>query len=1368
MKRKYNIEQAARNYQLAEGISSAVINNYDRGLWRGPRILLPIELDALVVTPENQDQDQDQDQDQGWARVRIRPETLAGYKEEKAAYHGEDQLPDNGDEDDTQNDPNDPKGGRRPFDSFDSRPPGVYLHWSLPDGLTRGRTVSETAEEAEPTEPSDIIAEQPDPEVPEDTEFPLVPDRWLVVRIYPGETPVDKRRVRAWVIRAEEPDPQARVIPLEAFTENRDAAAPRWMTAMGEGDPAYAAYYDNVENQLGFHDGLEDVDTGPLAYLVAGWYSDRTDDPLYSPSTASQWLNALDELGWALGEDNEKALSDWARAEYGRRVTWMKAGLDSDAAEDESAAFYEEREEGEEVSQWPASSSSRDTARFMNPSITDLPEFADDVIIAEDSGLQKYWPRQIMCHAMTYCVPWGGRGGEYDVASAGKPDPENLQVAIGHTGVETLSALLAESSGSRRAERIFNAYHYGMLSELKQPDGLASLESLLHAEDFESRPGGFVTDTIEQGDAFPSLSSSEANTVTLLKDPAISRENDSASVLYRSTKQNRAAIYREKRTRRVFAFSRKDIALARDGLQIARDPGSSLPGPNPRKTVTIRRAMPRYWEPKDPVILFSRARRSFKHGEDTRRTLDEKLVCRFSKETISGARVMIGSRVSSAGENPEHIYEDIRPEHISEADVQTGQVPPEAERLFNEALFLDLDNAAIAAAQYRREKENGDLERAYPPDTYQLEDLSAAAYARRYQVQITLDKNLLVHPELDAQTYAVFDGKEGRAPAEFAQKPWRRPWNPLHFDWEVEFIPSGDRNQDWQLDEHDYEAEAGADQGAQTRQGIRYQGSTLLTPAVSRTIADRLVKFLEDEAEEEADLADNAQETTLGDIVDALDKLDITAGSLSGFHDYLMARVDDFEFYPLADAEGRPVSPPGLEEKEAGRRRIDLPRFDVRAGHLKITRLRIVDTFGQFVELPQEQLAGAIKAEDGQAGPEAPELVRLPPRITQPSRLMFRMVQSDNDQLDATKKKSPICGWLLPDHLDSALEFFDARGANLGQIQRFRPRSGEIITSSLQWQGVPGDPAGFGAPPALPNPHLQGIVEGLLAQGEQDALRARTGEAGETALSAMLRMIDATLWTVDPLGREGDEHLSVLVGRPLAVVRASLRLESLGMEEESELKRTPFDVRLGELTRLGDGLIGYFVNDDYSRFFPVHEAIANQTRAVRPHHGFMGEIRSVAPYSAARHETSEPVTHPFINEAPFVRVRPVSPGLERPAGRSVMLTLLIDPRGGVHATSGILPRKKIELMREHVAAALENMSVTFRIGPVLSDPATIRMPLPAEIRGNWSWVRKTGLTVWEESPVVDAVPEPKLTPTPSRIHEGWLKLSGYESADEKD
>lgn len=1365
MKRKYYIEQAARNYTLAEGLSSSIINQYDPELWRGPRILVPVELDVLVVPPETGDQ--------GWARVRIRPETLPGYTQQKDAHNGNEASSDAGEESDAQtDDPNDPKGGRRPFDTFDSRTPGVYLHWSLPDGLTQGRMVSGTAEEAEATEPSDIIAEQPDPEVPEDTEFPLIPDRWLVVRIYPGQTPASKRRVRAWVIQAEAPDPQNRVTALDAFVENRDQGEHRWMTALGEGEPAYAAYYDNVENQLGFHDKLGDVSQGPLAYLVAGWYSNKADDPLYSPATETQWLNKLKELGWALGKDNKAALAEWAGTEYGRIMTWMRTGLDSDYTKSESFKFYGAKAASPKAEAPTASAASSDVSRYTNPPMADLTDLTHDLIIAEDSGFMKYWPRQVMCHAMTYSVPWGGREGDYDVASAGKPDPESIQVAVGHTGVEALSALLAEQSDNRRVERIFNAYHYGMLPELQQPDGLAFLESMLHAADFESRPGGFVTETIKQGDAFPNLSSSEANKVTLFDDPSTSRKDDAAAAHYRTFGRKGTKFYKEKRIKRTFAFSRKDIALARDDQKRSRDPGYFQRKPNPRKTVTVRRAMPRYWAPKDPVILFSRARRSYKHGEDSHRGPEGKLPCRFTDETISGAHVMIGRRFPTGQEQPEKIYREVSPEFISEAGVQTGQVPPEVERLFHEALFLDLDNAAIAAEQYRRERENGDLERAYPSGTYQLDDLSEADYAQRYQVQVTLDKNMLVNPELDAQTFAVFDGKQGRAPAEFSQKPWRRPWNPVHFDWEVEYIPSSNRNQDWQLDEHDYEAEDAADHAAQNRQGIRYRGSTLLTPAVSRTIADCLVKFLEDEENETTDLADPFQETSLADIASALEKLDIAAGSLSGFHDYLMAQVDDFEFHPLVDDEGRPVSAPSLEEKESNKRSLDLPRFDVRAGHLKITRLRIVDTFGQYVDLPQAQLAGAIKAEDSQAGPGAPDLVRMPPRIPRPSRLMFRMIQADNDQLDATKQKSPICGWLLPDHLDAALEFFDARGHNLGQIQRFRPRSGNILASSLQWQGVPGDSGAFGAPPDLPNPHLHRIAKGLLAQGEQDALRAQTGSPGETALSAMLRMIDATLWTIDPLGREGDEHLSVLVGRPLAVVRASLRLEtfgleSMGMKEESELKRTAFNIRLGELTRMGDGLIGYFVNDDYSRFFPVHEAVANQTRPVKPHHGFMGVIQNVSQYSANQHESPDPVAHPFIKESSYVKVRPVSPGMTRPAGKSVMLTLLVDPRGGVHATSGILPRKRIELMREHVETALENMSVTFRIGPVLSDPSTIRMPLPAEIRGNWSWVRKTGLTVWEESPVVDAVPEPKLTPTPSRIHEGWLKLSGYENPDEK-
>ena len=54
-----------------------------------------------------------------------------------------------------------------------------------------------------------------------------------------------------------------------------------------------------------------------------------------------------------------------------------------------------------------------------------------------------------------------------------------------------------------------------------------------------------------------------------------------------------------------------------------------------------------------------------------------------------------------------------------------------------------------------------------------------------------------------------------------------------------------------------------------------------MTPAVTRTAYDRLVKFLKDEDAEEQDLATDAQEHTLGDIREALGQLDILSGSMS-------------------------------------------------------------------------------------------------------------------------------------------------------------------------------------------------------------------------------------------------------------------------------------------------------------------------------------------------------------------------------------------------------------------------------------------------------------------------------------------------------
>src|SRR6185295_14145942 len=69
------------------------------------------------------------------------------------------------------------------------------------------------------------------------------------------------------------------------------------LTALGHGDASWAAYFDNVRGRLAFYDDLSDAGTGPVAYLVCGWYLDPARDPL--PRTTETALRAyLQRQNW--------------------------------------------------------------------------------------------------------------------------------------------------------------------------------------------------------------------------------------------------------------------------------------------------------------------------------------------------------------------------------------------------------------------------------------------------------------------------------------------------------------------------------------------------------------------------------------------------------------------------------------------------------------------------------------------------------------------------------------------------------------------------------------------------------------------------------------------------------------------------------------------------------------------------------------------------------------------------------------------------------------------------------------------------------------------------------------------------------------
>src|SRR5439155_14164359 len=140
-----------------------------------------------------------------------------------------------------------------------------YLHWALPDALTRGVNTATN------------------------TEFPPIPDRWLVVRFYPSSRFTGRRSFRGWVLPAGDENPLP--VDLDKWIEPGKkslSGADKKFTAMGHGDASWAAYYDNVVNRLAFYDDLQGVGSGPLAYLVCGWFADPADDPL-----GQKWVKSL-------------------------------------------------------------------------------------------------------------------------------------------------------------------------------------------------------------------------------------------------------------------------------------------------------------------------------------------------------------------------------------------------------------------------------------------------------------------------------------------------------------------------------------------------------------------------------------------------------------------------------------------------------------------------------------------------------------------------------------------------------------------------------------------------------------------------------------------------------------------------------------------------------------------------------------------------------------------------------------------------------------------------------------------------------------------------------------------------------------------
>jgi hypothetical protein len=1248
----------------AHGLTDEIVATWDPQLPRPVRVLVPVQLDVLMVRQKGG----------AWADCgMLRPTT--GTKDSPQGVH--ELLP----------------GLFKEL--VDARERGAYLHWSLPKGLRAGQATKGSIT------------------------FPAIPERWVVLRLSPGQA---RRAVRGWVLVADQ-EP-AIVADLATWQEpGVNTALVNPLTALGHGDLGWIAYYDNVKNRLAFYDDLQDVRTGPIAYLVCGWYAAVQNDPLADASIQSlaDFNAKLAALGWAIPDYQ---MQQAAASQRTRSNTFVAAGLSLRATDYASARVASRRPIG------------------------------NDVTYEIPTG---WWPTQTLYHGSCVGIGWpsfGWPGNEDGLLSGefgGPPNPGDVNVMLGNTIAEAMAAIVAQANGAPDEAQVLEAFQLGVLSELNEPDGRARVDVQCHASTFGSLSGGVETVTVHQAASGPPPAAQPATMAPgpgVFADHAVRRPATPGPTMVKS-ELGEMRISRGQSNQSIS----ETFTTATFGTVM-----QHLPTPetsSPAQDIQVTRPLPRLFFANDPVVLVEGAKRSVKWDDD-RFSQDRTLPCRLTGFVVTASKCYEPSVVAPQGA-PQSDRPIINGEDVLEGKINSGGIPPECDDLLAECALFDPGGAAMVAAAAQRQNSY------YNSAVARIQGLPAAPPPN--VATSTLVRNVMVEqtawwvirdPRIDPGPVVANTAFVGVLPAPISVSLPVFPWHPVHLDWTVEYIPDPGGFGDWQLGEIDYTTSA-----APSGTPITFSGRAPVTAAATAIMADA-VRTARDQLQRMGGtdpLPSNARVKyptrsmaalldyyaarvrsgngggnvidELTDIAGQLDNIDVLTAGFSGLHTQLRAG-----FPPDgASAPQQGQTPSGF--------------IPLRAGFLRIMRLRLVDSFGQFVDLAGSSNTSPadlkrIATTSAVATPNQPGIGALPPRFTAPARLWFRFLSADDDTVAADDNHSPVCGYLMPNHIDHGLEFFDSDGTNVGVVR------GTDDDRRLVWEGAPGRPSSVGQDPrrALANPHAADLATSLLRWGEVDAGIVTR----ETVFSALLRAIDSTRWATDPFGHIGDEHLALLLGHPVVIVRAVLRLELREPIATIDAQTIPIRVRLGALTHWQDGLYAYFVDDDYTALHVADAAVANLARDFGPGRGFLQNIDNVAAYASgfASDSAAVPITHPFVDASGFVTVRP---------GQTVKLTMLVEPHTLIYATSGLLPRKNIGLRRVWVDDALKKLAPTFRFGPVLVDPKRIRMPIPTDIRGTWSWAHRSDAVDWSESGITNATQDALLNDDPPIAEEGWIRLS---------
>ena len=935
--------------------------------------------------------------------------------------------------------------------------------------------------------------------------------------------------------------------------------------------------------------------------------------------------------------------------------------------------------------------------------------------------------------------------------------PIEANVAIGNSPAEALAAYFkgTKQETMPQFETLFNAFEIGALTEFKQPQPgqwSAMLETL-HSSQFNSYDRGTVY-TVVQVDSVKQLRRKLAGQI----DPPLPVPLGDALNLLNQYQQEYDLANKEIQQYywQLFAEWYRIIQVSSDDASKAYNALYSLIQLNPKIQTNYASAQqksddqkklvegmldpslalqanpgPAFLRPNEPSLLFEgdlfKAVR--RHGGDGLYQEDGYLVCRISNREIRAFTVDIGG-VKTVNSDTSQAVDLPQPNHLIYAS--------DINMLLREACLLNTNFTAVMLGGDEQQLEN---------------DLS----------------NWLQGKQETSNLYKSFTG-DLPSPIDIN---WLdgNPWLPLMLFWEVKFFPLMNTSKNGQLQFYkgnfftgnftvdinnigmiNYNpnpSQGGIDVDPDT---INFNdpsttavqsltGVSILSPSAPDTLKSNLETYLQTHTD-----------PTLQDIYDTLQSKEILMQSLSGFNAGLLMEQETLQLYISATAKSGPVANLTKQVQSIIKDLSQLPPLvpylyghfnPLRCGFMQVVP-QIIDSFGQRRPVKINNLYTSNTISTVYKGNPEAGIVYLQPRLSQPARLLFRWLAADTteyDEMNFHPATTPICGWLLTNHLQGGFFIYDQYGKPLGSLIP------SLDQTAIIWQSSPGDDATINLTVeqvmATQNPYLAQLVLTL-------------AHATTKFFSDFWTAVDKAASLTVASYANSDSGLGALIGRPLAIAQASLLLEqeglpsyNLGWDTKSDtsfiqtdngLSNVQFPVVLGNLDQIDDGLIGYFKQSDdghyqYSTFYTEAATATSGTGVVKP--------------SSTNLLLTAKATQP--GEQPSV------------TKDQTKVLVLIDPRAGLHVSSGILPTQFVQIPSDQYMDTLQNFEMAFLVTPVFQPNDGVALPLANEKNYIWSWVEET---IVDENPEWQTVPN-ILTPTPNAvwaytpqtIREGWLRLN---------